>query len=170
MHLNNHIFTVHSNNFLSYSPSVQHRTNRIRQKKEHFLWHFVHTGNSQICHRLRTAYFILFSWKITTFLKNCRNLVGGNKSFQLFFSTNLSIKFIRIEFHNNLSVIISQWEELILCQNFFVHRNWWFGFCCFTSQVNSYGHCGTVSSPNHTFSWAGLNKRLTSNLCTYFRM
>ena len=38
-------------------------------------------------------------------------------------------------------------------------------FCCFTSQVNSYGHCGTVSSPNHTFSWAGLNKRLTSNLC-----
>ena len=32
-------------------------------------------------------------------------------------------------------------------------------FWCFTSQVNSYGHCGTVSSPNHTFSWAGLNKR-----------
>ena len=41
-------------------------------------------------------------------------------------------------------------------------------FCCFTSQVNSYGHCGTVSSPNHTFSWAGLNKQLTSNSCTYF--
>ena len=38
-------------------------------------------------------------------------------------------------------------------------------FCCFTSQVNSYGHCGTVSSPNHTFSWASLNKRLTSNSC-----
>ena len=35
--------------------------------------------------------------------------------------------------------------------------------CCFTSQVNSYGHCGTVSSPNHTFSWASLNKQLTSN-------
>ena len=45
-----------------------------------------------------------------------------------------------------------------------------FRFCCFTSQVNSYGHCGTVSSPNHTFSWAGLNKRLTSNSCTYFRL
>ena len=43
-------------------------------------------------------------------------------------------------------------------------------FCCFTSQVNSYGHCGTVSSPKHTFSWAGLNKRLTSNSCTYFRL
>ena len=40
--------------------------------------------------------------------------------------------------------------------------------CCFTSHVNSYGHCGTVSSLNHTFSWAGLSKRLTSNLCTYF--
>ena len=24
-------------------------------------------------------------------------------------------------------------------------------FCCFTSQVNSYGHGGTVSSPNHFF-------------------
>ena len=24
-------------------------------------------------------------------------------------------------------------------------------FCCFTSQVNSYGHCRTVSSPNHTY-------------------
>ena len=33
-----------------------------------------------------------------------------------------------------------------------------FCFCCFTSQVNSYGHRGTVSSPNHTFSWASLNK------------
>ena len=50
------------------------------------------------------------------------------------------------------------WEVLFVC------------FYCFTSQVNSYGHCGTVSSPNHTFSWAGLNKRLTSNSCTYFRL
>ena len=24
-------------------------------------------------------------------------------------------------------------------------------FCCFTSQVNSYGHGGTVISPNHVF-------------------
>ena len=43
-------------------------------------------------------------------------------------------------------------------------------FCCFTSQVNSYGHGGTVSWPNHTFSWASLNKQLTSNSCTYFRL
>ena len=41
-------------------------------------------------------------------------------------------------------------------------------FCCFTSQVNSYGHGRTVSSPNHTFSWASLNKQLTSTSCTYF--
>ena len=43
-------------------------------------------------------------------------------------------------------------------------------FCCFRTQINSYDHGGTVCSPNHTFSWAGLNKRLTSNLCTYFRL
>ena len=42
--------------------------------------------------------------------------------------------------------------------------------CCFTSQVNSYGHGGTPSSPYHTFSWASLNKRFTSNSCTYFRL
>ena len=41
-------------------------------------------------------------------------------------------------------------------------------FCCFTSKVNSYGHGRTVSSPNHTFSWASLNKQLTSTSCTYF--
>ena len=34
--------------------------------------------------------------------------------------------------------------------------------------VNSYGHVGTVSSPNHTFSWASLTKQLTSTSCTYF--
>ena len=42
--------------------------------------------------------------------------------------------------------------------------------CCFTSQVNSYGHGGMVSSPNHTFSWASLNKQFTSTLCTYFHL
>ena len=34
--------------------------------------------------------------------------------------------------------------------------------------VNSYVHVWTVSSPNHTFFWASLTKRLTSTLCTYF--
>ena len=33
--------------------------------------------------------------------------------------------------------------------NIGLYRVGW--FCCFTSQVNSYGHCGTVSSPNHFF-------------------
>ena len=39
-------------------------------------------------------------------------------------------------------------------------------FCCFTSQVNSYGHGGTDSSQVYTFSWASLNKQLTCTLCT----
>ena len=34
--------------------------------------------------------------------------------------------------------------------------------------VNSYGHGGRVSSPNHSFSWANLNKQLTNNSCIYF--
>ena len=46
-------------------------------------------------------------------------------------------------------------QSLFMSMIFFV--------CWFTSQVNSYGHGWTVSSPKHTFSWAGLNKRLTSN-------
>ena len=37
------------------------------------------------------------------------------------------------------------------------------GFVCFVAlrpkSINSYGHGGTVSSPNHTFSWASLNKQ-----------
>ena len=37
-------------------------------------------------------------------------------------------------------------------------------------SVNRYGLVETVSSPNHTFSWASLTKRLTSTLCTYFRL
>ena len=32
------------------------------------------------------------------------------------------------------------------------------------SQINSYVHGGTVSSPNQTFSWASLNKQLTSKV------
>ena len=41
-------------------------------------------------------------------------------------------------------------------------------FCCFASKFNSYGNGGTVSSPNHTFPWASLNKQLTSTSSTYF--
>ena len=55
-------------------------------------------------------------------------------------------------------------------QQFLTYSNVFCLFYCFTSQVNSYGHCGTVSSPNHTFSWASLNKQLTSTSCTYFRL
>ena len=42
-------------------------------------------------------------------------------------------------------------------------------FCCFTSQVNSNVHGGTVSSPNHTFSWSSLNKQLTSSHVNCFQ-
>ena len=51
-----------------------------------------------------------------------------------------------------------------------VQNRWVCLFCCFMSQVNSYGHGGTVSSPNLIFSWASLNKQLTSTSCTYFRL
>ena len=38
-------------------------------------------------------------------------------------------------------------------------------FVCFVAlRPKIYGHCGTVSSPNHTFSWASLNKQLTSTI------
>ena len=51
--------------------------------------------------------------------------------------------------------LLPQQNSSCLCVFFF--------FC----PVNSYGHGGTGSSPNHTFSWASLNKPLTSTLCTY---
>ena len=35
-----------------------------------------------------------------------------------------------------------------------LERSLFWVFCCFTSQVTSYGHGGTVSSPNHTFEQA----------------
>ena len=65
-----------------------------------------------------------------------------------------------MQYHlNTLSMLGSCSSILFVCS-----------FCCFTSQVNSYGHGGTVSSPNHTFSWASLKKQLTSTSCTYFRL
>ena len=64
--------------------------------------------------------------------------------------------------HESHIYIYSKGHFMVLLIHLFV--------CCFTSQVNSYGHGGTVSSPNHTFSWASLNKQLTSTSCTYFRL
>ena len=46
-------------------------------------------------------------------------------------------------------------------------------FCLFLLLLyaaSQRGHGGTVSSPNHTFSWASLNKQFTSTSCTYFRL
>ena len=43
--------------------------------------------------------------------------------------------------------------------------------CCLTSTVNSYGHAGTVSQPNHTVpGQARPPKRLSSTKCQYFRL
>ena len=107
----------------------------------------------------------------------------------------LSTLFLLLMFHVSLcnaflsvpcSLVVAYWEGAgllaLLCVVFscvfvaflccVLGRVWclvvFFLFCCFTSQVNSYGHCGTVSSSNHTFSWAGLNKRLTSNCAHTF--
>ena len=37
-------------------------------------------------------------------------------------------------------------------------------FCCLTSQVNSYGHGGTVSSPSHTFFLGKLEQAVNQYL------
>ena len=78
--------------------------------------------------------------------------------------TSINTRFTEKEFLENLSnstrnVDRRQASVVFICYLFCL-------FCCFTSQVNSYGHCGTVSSHNHTFSWASLNKQLTSTSCT----
>ena len=81
-----------------------------------------------------------------------------------------------VELFKHISTSLSKFSGKMLCVvavcNIFMTTgiNLVCLFCCFTSQVNSYGHGGTVSSPNHTFSWASLNKQLTCTLCTYFRL
>ena len=42
---------------------------------------------------------------------------------------------------------------------------WLFGLMLYV-PVNSYGPVGKVSSPNNTFYWESLTKRLTSTLCS----
>ena len=53
--------------------------------------------------------------------------------------------------------LLAQWISMacILQHRFLV----WFGLLLYVTQVNSHGHGGTVSSPNHTFSCASLNNR-----------
>ena len=110
-------------------------------------------------------------WRLTLNQQKSKVLIFSkgklpNYSFELNNSTLEIVKeykYLGILFSKNNSFLAT--KKQIAEQVLFVCL-----FCCFTSQVNSYGHCGTVSSPNHTFSWAGLNKRLTSNSCTYFRM
>ena len=52
---------------------------------------------------------------------------------------------------------------------FLPSADFWFGLLLLV-PVNSYGHVGTVSSPNLTFFLGKLDYALTSNLCAYFRL
>ena len=45
-----------------------------------------------------------------------------------------------------------------------------FGLMLTFQSKTADGNVGTVSSPNHIFSQASLSQRLTSTLCTYFRL
>ena len=104
-------------------------------------------------------------------------LFEKNYNFQgklLYLSTRVKVILMAIKFvyHDLIMILSMKVKEKSLSSYLFKIRYGLFVclFCCFTSQVNSYGHCGMVSSHNQTFSWAGLNKRLTSNSCTYFRL
>ena len=88
------------------------------------------------CHLLILSKLTLMKFK--TFFKE---LYQNVKQFGLITETNI------------MSVLI--WVQIV-CNGY--QQTTFFLFCCFTSQVKSYGHGGTVSSPNHTFSWASLNK------------
>ena len=52
--------------------------------------------------------------------------------------------FIRVENWFPCSISLIFWQNVFKLRIFCL-------FCCFTSQVNSYGHGGTVSSSNNTF-------------------
>ena len=74
------------------------------------------------------------------------------------------------QYPNDLGCRSKVSSSLPICLQYYHLANGLFVLFCFTSQVNSYGHGGMVSSPYHTFSWASFNKQLTSTSCTYFRL
>ena len=117
-----------------------------RSQTEHLI-SFSHTKSLVV---LNTSYHVCLKGSLL------RKSAVTNGSFErLFTYQNPSLHVIKTLVHSQTQ---NKAQCLFVC------------FCCFTSQVNSYGHGGTVSSPNHTFSWASLNKQLTSTLCTYFRL
>ena len=74
--------------------------------------------------------------------------------------------------NSNTPMILDVGQKCPCLQNYHLANGL---FVCFValrpkSTDNSYGHGGTVSSPNHTFSWASFNKQLTSTSFTYFRL
>ena len=68
--------------------------------------------------------------------------------------------------YNNFCLVtfVGRWTHIAMVLKAEI---WRFGYSLFdvllNVPINSYGHGRTVSSPNHTFSWASLNKQLTSN-------
>ena len=67
------------------------------------------------------------------------------------------------------SLLITCWERVDLCDVSLL-----VGFVALrpksTAMVIAGRSVHLTTLFSHTFSWAGLNKRLTSNLCTYFRL
>ena len=69
-----------------------------------------------------------------------------------------------ILYSNALDLVTSDWIASKVCDS--TSCDILFFVLLLYVPVNSYGQGGgRVSSPNHTFSCASLNKRLTSNLC-----
>ena len=61
------------------------------------------------------------------------------------------------------------WVALAAVRSKAVKVVYWFVLLLYV-LVNSYGHGDAVSSQNYTFTVTSLNKRLTSNSCTYFNL
>ena len=114
--------------------------------------------------QLKISLFIVHVWKSHFF-----KVHKGKSHFFIFHNFIAHMwKFHHFNVHKGkFHFIFHNWKSPFLkftCDCLFVCL-----FCCFTSKFNSNGNGGTVSSPNHTFSWACLNKQLTSTSCTYFR-
>ena len=72
----------------------------------------------------------------------------------------------QIKRHTRIMVFLAVASLVILLYRERIKVLVWFGLILYV-PVNSYGHVGMVTSPNHTFSLASLTKRLTSTSCTY---
>ena len=178
--------------FESFLPSNKKKTNKKTNKKRCQSWTPSGSAHDQHAFRKKThwrqGFFLVSSgaeirplsqWDLGDFFPNLKKKSQSQKKKKKFFFFFLEFSFSHhTHTHSQAIGPILSWRLImkLFLRSFsslpLIHsrRVVVSLFCCFTSHVNSYGHCGTVSSLNHTFSWAGLSKRLTSNLCTYFRL